>query len=81
MVDFLVKEIEEWKRARKHMKILLNQFKDPKLSEHIFVGKGDKVFANRGAEEFGFTVGKEYEIKGISPFGYLKMTNDNGVTE
>lgn len=60
------------------MKILLNQWNDPKLSERIWVGKGDKVYANYGAEEFGFTVGKEYEIQGVNPYGYLTMINDNG---
>lgn len=58
--------------------ILLNQFDNPRLSEQVFVGKGDKVYANQGAEEYGFTVAKEYEIKDISPFGYLTMENDKG---
>lgn len=60
------------------MKVLLNEFDNPKLSECIYVGKGDKVFASQGSEEYGFTVGDEYEIQDISPFGYLKMKNDNG---
>ena len=59
------------------MKILLNEWSDPRLSECIYVGKGDKVFANQGAEEYGFTIGKEYEIQDVNPFGYLKMKNDN----
>ena len=63
------------------MKILLNRFDNPRLSEQIFVGKGDKVFANQGAEEYGFTVGKEYEVQGVSPFGYLKMKNNEGQME
>lgn len=60
------------------MKILLNGLDDPKLSECVYVGKGDRVFANRGAEEWGFTIGKAYEIQEISPCGYLVMENDNG---
>ena len=59
------------------MKVLLNQYDDPKMSECVFVGKGDKVFATRGAEEWGFTEGQEYEIQDIS-CGYLVMKNDNG---
>lgn len=59
-------------------KILLNQFENPRLSEMIFVGKGDKVYANDGAEEYGFTVGKQYDIHDISIFGYLVMKNDKG---
>lgn len=58
------------------MKILLNQWDDPRLSEQVWVGKGDKVYANYGAEEFGFTVGKEYIIQGID--GDLVMENDSG---
>lgn len=60
------------------MKILLNQWDDPKLSECIYVGKGDKVFAKFSVEEYGFTPGKEYEIQDVSMFGYLKMKNDKG---
>lgn len=63
------------------MKVLLNQFDNPRLSEQVFVGKGDKVFAGYGAEEYGFTVGKEYEVQGLSPFGYLVMKNDQGELE
>lgn len=63
------------------MKILLNQFEKPTLSEQVFVGKGDKVFAGYGVEEFGFTVGKEYEIQGVSLFGYLEVENDQGELE
>lgn len=59
------------------MKILLNQFDDPKISECVFVGKGDKVFATMAAEEWGFTEGKEYEIQNISG-EYLIMKNDYG---
>lgn len=60
------------------MKVLLNRFDDPRLSEQVFVGKGDKVFANRGAVEYGFTLANEYEVQDVSPFGYLKMKNDKG---
>lgn len=60
------------------MKILLNRWSNPRLSECIYVGKGDKVFANRGAEEFGFTIGSEYEIQDISQYEYLVMKNDKG---
>lgn len=63
------------------IKILLNRFDDPRLSEQYFVGKGDKVFAGRGAEEYGFTVGKEYDIQGISSLCYLTMKNDAGEVE
>ena len=63
------------------MKVLLNQFDNPRSSEQVFVGKGDKVFAGYGAEDFGFTVGKEYEVQGLSPFGYLVMKNDQGELE
>jgi hypothetical protein len=60
------------------MKILLNQFDNPRTSEQIFVGKGDKVYASKSAEEFGFKVGNEYEIQDVNMFGYLKMKNDEG---
>ncbi|ARC67299.1 hypothetical protein B14_200088 (plasmid) [Bacillus licheniformis] len=60
------------------MKILLNRFEDPRLSEQIYIGKGDKVYANKRAEEYGFTTGKKYEVQGVSPFGYLIMKNNNG---
>lgn len=60
------------------MKILLNRYDNPRLSDQVFVGKGDKVIAGNGAKEYGFTVGKEYEIKSITPFGYIEMTNDKG---
>ncbi|PVC74958.1 hypothetical protein C2I27_03470 [Priestia megaterium] len=63
------------------MQVLLNRFDNPRISEQVFVGKGSKVFANKGAEEYGFTVGKEYKVKDISPLGYLVMTNDNGETD
>ena len=63
------------------MKILLNRFDDPRLSERIFVGKGDKVFAVASVEEFGFTVGKEYEVQDVSQFEYLVMKNDEGEIE
>lgn len=58
------------------MKILLNEWDYPIKSEQIWVGKGDKVYANEGAEEFGFTVGREYEIQDVN--GFLIMINDNG---
>lgn len=60
------------------LKVLLNRFDDPKLSEQIFIGKGDMVFAKHGAEEFGFTVGQEYEVQGVDQFGDLVMKNDKG---
>lgn len=60
------------------IKIMLNQYDNPRLSEQIFVGKGDKVFAGSGSEEYGFTVNKEYEIKGVSHSLYLVMENDAG---
>lgn len=63
------------------MKVLLNRYNNPRLSEQIFVGKGDKVFAGWGAEEYGFTVGNEYEIQGVSESMYLVMKNDNGDIE
>lgn len=63
------------------MKVLLNRFDNPRLDEQIFVGKGDKVFAGWQAEEYGFTVGNEYEIKGVSPSMYLVMENDEGESE
>lgn len=63
------------------MQVLLNRFDNPRVSEQVFVGKGSRVFANKGAEEYGFTVGKEYEIESVSPFGYLVITNDKGETE
>lgn len=60
------------------MKLLLNRFNNPRLSEMIYVGKGDNVYANQGAEEYGFTVGKMYDIQGVSSDGYLQMKNDKG---
>ena len=60
------------------MKALLNKYDDPRLSECVWVSKCDKVFANHGAEEYGFTVGKEYEILEVTPLGYLRMKNDQG---
>lgn len=62
------------------MKVLLNKWDDPKMSECVWVGKGDKVFATFGATEWGFTEGKEYEIQGID-FGDLIMINDKGQTD
>ena len=63
------------------MKILLNQFDNPRLSDQVFVGKGDSVYAGRGAEEYGFTHGKKYVIQDVSPFGFLTMENDSGEVE
>ena len=63
------------------MKILLNEWDDPRISECIYVGKGDKVFAGAGAVEWGFTYGKEYEIQDVSMFGYLVMKNDEGIVD
>jgi hypothetical protein len=63
------------------MKILLNGYEDPRMSERIFVGKGDMVFAKESVEEFGFTPGNQYEIQGVDPFGYLVMKNDKGETD
>jgi len=63
------------------MKILLNQFDNPRISDQVFVGKGDKVFASRSAEEFGFKAGNEYEIQDVNVLGYLKMENDEGVVD
>ena len=60
------------------MKILLNEWDDPKLSECVYVGKGDKVYASRQAEDWGFTPNKLYTIEDVSIFGYLKMRNDKG---
>lgn len=60
------------------MKILLNEWEDPRLSECKYVGKGDKVFANNGAVEYGFTKNQEYEILEVNICGYLKMRNDKG---
>lgn len=58
------------------MKVLLNKWDNPKISECIWVGKGDKVFATNGASEWGFTECKEYEIEDIW-YGDLVMKNDN----
>ncbi|PAD67313.1 hypothetical protein CHH83_19700 [Bacillus sp. 7586-K] len=57
-------------------KVVLNKYRNPRMSEMIYVGKGDKVYANHGAEEFGFTVGEQYEIQDISIFDDLVMKND-----
>ena len=62
------------------IEILLNKYDNPKMSERIYVKKGDKVFANFRAEEWGFTVGNEYEIQDVTVYGYLKMINDIGET-
>lgn len=60
------------------MKLLLNQFDNPKLSEQQFVGEGDVVFATNSADEFNLTPGKEYEIQGVTMDGYLLVENDKG---
>lgn len=60
------------------MKLLLNQFDNPKLSEQQFVGKGDMVFATNSSEEFHLTPGKEYEIEEVTMDGYLLVKNDKG---
>lgn len=60
------------------MRVLLNRYDNPRLSDQIFVGKGDTVFAGHAAKEYGFTVGSEYKIKSVDAFGYLTMENDKG---
>lgn len=59
------------------MKILLNAHENPDYSDEIWVEKGDKVFATKQAEEFGFTDGKEYEIIDVD-FDLLVLKNDYG---
>ena len=60
------------------MKILLNRYDNPRLSDQVFVGRGDTVYASISSEEYGFTYGKEYIVQDVSPFGYLAMKNDTG---
>jgi hypothetical protein len=68
-------------QGRDWMQVLLNRFDNPELSEQVWVGAGDKVYANDGAVEYGFTFGKQYEIKGFDPFGHLSMENDDGLID
>lgn len=63
------------------MKVLINKFENRHMRGQDFVGQGDKVYASFGAEEFGFTVGNKYEIKGITPFMDLILENDIGVED
>ena len=63
------------------IKILLNEYEDPKLSECVYVGIGDEVYANDGAVEYGFNKHKKYVIKDVQLCGYLKLTNDIGITD
>ncbi|USK62247.1 hypothetical protein [Peribacillus asahii] len=46
-----------------------------------FAGKGDMVLASWSIEWAGFTVGKTYQIKGISPTKNLIIENGNGETK
>ena len=63
------------------LKVLLNEWDNPTISECVYVGKGDEVYASKSAEEWGFTPNKKYKIKDISMFGYLIMENDRGEIE
>jgi hypothetical protein len=60
------------------MKILLNQWDNPRLSDQIFAGKGDTVFACESAKEWGFIPDKEYEIQDTKFGEYLIMKNEDG---
>lgn len=42
------------------------------------INKGDTVFAGYGAEDFGFTAGKEYKVIYVKTDGSLIIENDNG---
>ena len=60
------------------MKIILNQFSDPKLSECDYVGVGDIVYAHKSGEEFNLTTGKGYEILKIVHTDSVFIKNDLG---
>lgn len=63
------------------VKIILNEWEDPKLSEVVYVGKGDYVYASQSVVEYGFTKNKKYKILGIVDYEYLRIKNDKGIID
>lgn len=61
--------------------VILNQYEDPKLSEAITVGIGDKVFATEFAEEFGLIANKLYEILDNDGRDLIYVKTDTGKKE
>jgi len=79
MQIYALKEENRILKGEKCERILLNRFENPTINECVFVKQGYKVFARNSAEEYGFTAGNQYEIKGLSFMGYsLIMENDKG---
>lgn len=60
------------------MKVLLNKFDNPRISECIWVGDGDVVKGRCNAEEFNITEGKEYVVIGINDIDCIYIMNDVG---
>lgn len=60
------------------MKVLLNKFDDPRVSECIWVDKGAKVRGRCNAEEFHITEGKLYKVLGTNCIDCILIENDIG---
>lgn len=60
------------------MKVLLNRFDNPRISECIWIDKGDKVRGRCNGEEFYITEGKSYEVLDTNGIDCVLVENDIG---
>lgn len=58
------------------MKVVLNLFDDPKLSERELAGVGDYVYAKSRGEEFNLTKNKKYEVLFTNGYDMILIVND-----
>lgn len=60
------------------MRVLLNKFDDPRISECIWVDKGSIIKGRCNGEEFYITEGNEYEVLDTNGIDCVLVKNDIG---
>jgi hypothetical protein len=63
------------------MKVLLNKFDDPNVSECIWIDEGDIVIGRCNGEEFHITEGKLYKVLDTNCIDCILIENDIGETD